>query len=418
MVALGVTLNKTMLSENTTATPSGQTPVNAGANAGAKPTRPVGVADLEAALMEASTAATNPDASTLPAAGGPEPELETPQLETTGQLETPETPPAEGQTAQGGDDQTALSQTGDAELDAVLAKLTPAMRKHVANVSQLLGDNTITPGEIPRIGQLLHERHELSQTIAQLQAERDDLKAQAQAGSAGGGGGGAVGIPPEVIALKSPGEVLARKQQLQNVIRSANNALIKYPNGNVATTDGDPKWKFGNQEFTRDEIADEITNCQAVLDVLPDRLQQLQAEAQLTHVRQEYQKQTRANYPWLADPQNARTKAVQQVLREIPALAKTTDPEYVAAVIVEGRKVLEAEKAARGNGKTHGNAATTGGGTRPQGKVPTGKPHTMSGAALPTPSEAMKRFQAVLPKKGERVTNQKLEDVLAALPPR
>lgn len=423
------------MSDPITATPSGQPPVNAGANAGAnKPTR-VGAADLETALMEASTAAANPpEASTPPAQGGPDPEPETPQPGTSGEIQTPETPPAEGepQPAQGGDDQTALSQTGDAELDAALAPLTPAMRKHVATVSALLGDNALTPGEIPRIGQLLHERHELSQTIAQLTQERDELKTQVESGSRAGSAGATAGgsLPPEVVSLKSPGEVLARKNQLQNVIRSANNALIKHPNGNVANSDGEPKWKFGNQEFTREEIADEITNCQVVLDALPDRLQQLQAQQQLTEARKQYQQQTRSNYPWLTDPQNPRTKAVQQVLRDIPALAQTADPEYVAAIIVEGRKVLEAEKAARSNG--HGNGrpakagtpnplgvpALAGSGARPAGKVPVGKPHTMSGAALPTPGEAMKRFQATLPKPGERVTTAKLEDVLAALPPR
>lgn len=397
-----------------TASPAGQSPVNAGANNGVNSPTParVGTADLESALMEASMAAVTPDdASPPPAAGSPELGAETPPPEEAGQTSEP-TPPAEGDEPQSGEDQTVLSQTGDAELDAALGQLTPAMRKHVVAVSQLLGDQTLSAGEIPRIGQLLHERHELSTSIEQLTRERDDWKSRAESGQPAEAGSG---MPPELAALKTPGEIVARKSSLQNVIRSANNALLKYPQGNQANAAGEPVWKFGSQEFTREELADEITQCQTLLDALPDRLQQLNQETVLASRREQFRAQTRQDFPWLADAQNPRTQAVQKALSgEFAFLKNGVNPEYWAAVIVEGQKALAAERAARNSRNGHAPAPAI----PARGKVQPGKPHTASPATPPTPGDAMKRFQAVLPKAGERVTTQKLEDVLAALPPR
>lgn len=369
--------------------------------------------------MEASAAPVNPeDASPPPAAGGTGNPPETPQGDDPGQnLSAENNPPdAEGANAPGdGDPQTVLSQTGDAELDSALAGLTPAMRKHVVTVSKLLGDGAISSGEVPRIGALLHERHELSQTVTQLKGELEAAKA---APAAVPESASASPLPANVAALKTVGEVIARKNTVSQIIRQASNALLKFPNGHAQDANGEPVWKFGKAEFNRADLADEITGLQEELEVLPERAQQLHQTAQLDQQRRQLQTQTRKQFPWLADPENVRSKAVAKVLEDMPSLKGTVNPEYWAAVVYEGRKVLDAELAARQNG---GNANGSNGsghaaGQPPKGKVPTGKPHSPSPATPPTPSDAMKRFNAALPKAGERVTAGKLEDVLAALP--
>ena len=397
-----------MNSPNITATPSAVPPVNAGGQDGAL-SLDASDAALDTALMGVLTGASKTQTPPLPAAGNPDAAPAPSQDGDPGQVEPEGTPTTDGEPEgepKVEDDGKVLSQTGDAELDAALNDLTPAMRKHVVEVSKLLGD-TVKPGELPRIGQLLSERHQLAETVATLTRERDEALQKAEAGGTPASATGTVALPENVAKLKSIGEVRARAVTARDSIRAIEDFLEENPEGG----------EVGGRTYSKKEMVQLKRQWQDELEALPQRQEQLQQTERFTQAQAQTRRQVLADYPWLNDPQHPVTSKIADAIKAVPLLKTTVAPEYWAAVLIRGKQAMDAELAQRKTKGNGGSPAVTPG-VKPVGKVPARNPHAGGGGATAQPGKAMDRFRSALPKKGEKVTDDVMEAALSALPSR
>lgn len=333
----------------------------------------------------------------------PPPDAAPPQPGTDGEP-TEETPATEGepQGEPGGADENVLSKTGDAELDAALAALSPEMQQHVADMqtelARQVATGTLKPGQIPRFTELLRERHEMAQALSESNRERDAALQKAESAPAANAPGAA--LPEEVAALKTQGEIKARTILARDSVRALESWLRRNPSGG----------EINGRTVSLEEAEQKLAGWQTELDALPERSAQLQAHAAQQEQRTEISRIARQNHPWLADADHAETKAVREFLKRNPNV-----DELTAAALVRGFKSLNAEVVARNGKNGHGTPKPLA--QKPQGKVPLGKP----GAGTPGAArvvQPMERFKAVLPKAGTRVTEDHLETALANMPGR
>lgn len=409
-----------------TASATTPAPVNAGAENAAQTPAPgarVSMADLDNALMGAMSQAAPDDNDTAP-------ELPAPGSPADDQTLPPEVAPGnepEGSPDGGGDGGTepsgepegepsggatdVLSSTGNQELDAALSGLTPAMRTHVVSLAGKLKDGSLRNGEVPRIGQLLADRHAMAETITQLTRERDEAVASASADAPARQAGAGPTLPDEIVKLKTYGEVVARQQLARENLREVQRALRRVgPDGTYTANAGTEAAKT----YTLEQLEAAETRWQGEVDALPTRAVQIQEDAKVARTQAEARQQLGEAYPWVNDPESAQMKAVQARLKQAPWLRNFASPEYAAHVWNLGEKAAAAERAGRQAGGNGNGANGNGNGRvqRPIGKVQPGKPHTPSSNAV-QPSDAMRKFQASLPKPGARITSKTLEETLA-----
>lgn len=382
------------------ASTSAAAPVNAGANDVGNPLD-AGDAALEQALMGVLPGALKTsDTPKSSATDDPAAEPAPLQPGEPGEDSTKATPATEGE-PEGepeGADKNVLSQTGDTELDAALAALTPEMQQHVAElqteIARQVVAGTLKSGQVPRFTELLRDRHEMAAALSESNRERDEALAKAEASTRPAA---PVAMPETVARLKSLPEVKARGVELRGYIRSLERYLTQNPEGG----------EIGGKPVSAAELRETIWRHQDELDLLPERAEQIETQAAQTQRLQEISKVARQNHPWLNDAAHAETKTVRDFLKKNPGV-----DELTAAALVRGLKSLEAEVTAR-NGKTNGTKPTL---TRPVGKVPLGKPHAGGGVATGRAVAPLQKFKAALPKAGEAVTEDHLESALANLP--
>lgn len=386
-------------------------------NAGGQTAVPITTDALELALMGAASPAPVSPTEEAPTPGAPpdpaNPDAPSAGVETGNEITTEA--PTDGEpgdtpgATDDGEDKQVLSQTntGDAELDAVLTGLTPAMRAKVVEVGRLLESGALKPGEVPRIGQLLAERHEMAESISTLQKENEELKTARETG--GDTPPLQSTLPPEVAKLKTVGEVKARAVLARQSVRALESFLLRNPEGG----------EVGGKVLAREEIVDKLDYWKTELDALPDRAEQLQTQADAQAQLQQFNNVARQNHPWLNDPENAEAKAVREFVKQNPGTTLLS-----AAAYLRGLKSLENEFKTR-NGQANGNGkaavkapfgTAARGDTRPtalQGKVPLGKPHAPNGSAAPKPVP----IKFIPPKPGTRITEDHLENALLAARP-
>ena len=239
-----------------TTTPSASPVQPASVNAVAQngdnsPPARVGTADLESALMGAlAPAAVKPDEPLPPdTTSGPAADPVAPGDDATGKNPLEPEPstadgPPEGGAEAGDEDETVLSQTDESDpVKAAVQKVSTGMQR--------------------RINKLTAETHLLAETVQKLTQERDEAKQAAESQPAPEVAGT---LPGEVAKLKTVGEVKARQTNVQAIVRNANAALVKYPNGTGPVNEaGEPTWRFGDSTLTREQIGDALEGYQAEL---------------------------------------------------------------------------------------------------------------------------------------------------------
>lgn len=377
-----------------------------GTNGVSSPARVTGT-DLENALSRlGQPAVPENDPTTSATAADPETPV-APAASEPGQdnLHPAESP--EGESPEG-EPENVLSQTDNAELESALAGLTPDVRKHLLSLA------AEKPGEIPRIGKLIAERHQFVETIGELQGRIEQLEQGAQ--ESGPALAQANGLPPNVARLKTVGEVKARISQVRAIAKNAQKLLMEKPNGDVEkqlASDPD-KWTVGGQQLTREQLIEAWQEATSEAEVLPEREAQIQSQSRLAEVQAQAREQAFADFPWLKDPEHPETKAIAATLKQVPGLKQTPIPEYWAAVYNRGVKSMQEELATRKSGKANGAVPVT---VRPAGKVPLGKPHSVAnGASAGRAPQGLQAFRNSLPKPGAKVKGADLERALAALP--
>ena len=380
---------------------------------------------LETALMGAfAPASPKPsEPPPPPAAGDPDEATAPPPSYAPGQTTDPAGTPAEDAPTDGeppaeGEGQTVLSQTGDSDLDAALAGLTPAMRTKVVEVSQALAAGTLKPGEIPRIGQLLAERHEMADTITTLQKENEQLRSNPP--ERGLQAASTTDLPESVAKLKSVGEVRAAVDLNKRVARAINKHLqlrsADAPETVYDTQTGQPAnvEADGKRYRSKEQLVDELERATDELEALPQREAQIAQGEQIRSSHAQLQGQLLKRYPHLTNPEHAETQVYRTALA-LPVIAQHPGGPLIAYKLARGHAIVQAEMAAaNGNGKpVFGTPPRPG--TPLRGKVPLGKPSAPAGGAAP-PKPGKTRFNP--PKPGDKVTESHLENALLALPRR
>lgn len=333
-------------------------------------TAPESNASAEAAAPDAAPDPTPEPTTEVDAGSNDFSSDETPQAVETG--ETPETP--------GPDEPPKTDPALSTDLNQKLAALSPAEQKAALDLV-----STLQPGEIPRIAKLVAQRHQLEATVEELQAKLEAAETQAPVAAPAG----APALPEAVLKLKTLEQVAARQDTVTEWLDGIQDALDANPGPPETPVDlGDGK------ERTRQQLIDLRGQLRGEAKALSSRASQLRAHSQLKATQAQFTAQTRKDFPWLTDPQNPRTQAVQAALNgPFAVLRNTTNPEYWAAVIVEGQAALTTELQRR---------AKPAPATAPAGKVNAGKPHAANGAAAAPARPGLKTLLENHTKVGSR----------------
>jgi hypothetical protein len=194
-----------------------------------------------------------------------------------------------------------------------------------------------------------------------------------------------------VAKLKDLNEVRAREHKARQAVRQLERVLRTPPNE-------DGKYLLGEQAYTAEQIDSAIEGWQDELDAIPSRVEQIQQVSTVQAKRREFRQVFERDYPWAKDPDSQQNGAVREVLKRFPQFKQTVAPEYFAYVWHLGEKAAAAERTGRQF------ATKTVVAAKPNGKVPTAKPHggTSSAAMKPEPRisfdsalDTVKRFNSV-----------------------
>lgn len=274
------------------------------------------------------------------------------------------TPPVESdEPGQISDPAQAAAETGESPPEGDVE--TPEAAADENEESSVPADPKHKNGAQARIDRLTAEKTSLVTALAEAQARITDLESTVASAPAPG-----VRQPfPETVAkLKTVEAVQTRLSAVETDVEALSDFLDTNPG------DADTAYTIGEQQFTRKQLVERRAQLRIEAKALPQRAQEIANAAQLSTAQASARKQVLADYPWLADSEHPDTKAVQEVIKAMPAFKQTPSPEYWAAVVVKGQQALNAELEARKGKKTVGLA-------RPAGKVPLGKPHTAANGA-------------------------------------
>lgn len=230
-----------------------------------------------------------------------------------------ETPAAEADEASSEQGENVLSQA-DQETQAQLAALAEAIKGP---------DGKVNIGEVKRIKDLLKEKSGLTQQLQALEAKVAEL----ESGKAAEPHPVDPGAINPLANLKTEQDLRKAKRQMHEVLEFAE----ENPNGGT----------FRGQEFDEAQVRELRRDARRALDIwLPERGEQLAQETvfrqQQTLHRQTFLKQ----YPQFADPENPDAK-VAATLAKSPYIQQQPNPDYIAAALAIGDRVLREQAAAK-----------------------------------------------------------------------
>lgn len=367
--------------------PLAQSGGQTGVGAGAEAPNPRAVLAAMIAQRELPPAPVTKDSPTVAAEAAPE---ELPPAVAEGEpgqeiSSLPETESQEEVTAQAGTEsgdetETDLSQgagTG-AATPAEWAKLSPTERKSALELVK-----QFQAGEIPRIAKLVAQKHTLEQTTEHLQKQVEELQQQVETAQATPVVAGASPLPEPVAKLKTVAEVQGRLDKVQADAEALTDFLDANP-GDAQTT-----YQIGQEEFTRQQLIERRAALRQEARLLPQRGQQIVTAQQFAEARKQFAAQVVQEHPILADPDHPDAKVARQ-LAKLPQFANEVNGDYLALAVAIGDRTLKAQAAQRKAGVKPA--------VKPQGNIPTGKPHSASNAGgVKTPAgsaaAAMSRHQ-------------------------
>ena len=295
-----------------------------------------------------------------------------PAPEADANLTEGETPAAEGDEPPAGQGENVLSQS-DQETQAQLAALAEAIKGP---------DGKVNIGEVKRIKDLLKEKSGLTQQLQVLEAKVAELEQGKPAETPLN--------PAEVnplANLKTEQDLRKAKRQMHEVLEFAE----ENPNGG----------SFRGQEFDETQVRELRRDARRALDLwLPERAEQLQRETVFQQQQTQHRQVFLREYPQFADPENPDAK-VAATLAKSPYIRQQPNPDYIAAALAIGDRVLREQAAAKAKPAAKPAA----------GGVPRAKPATATTAG----SNSAPRSQVNLGAAIDQVKKERSRDALANL---
>lgn len=255
----------------------------------------------------------------------------------------------------------------------------------------------VSPNVQKRIDALTRQKSELAGKVAELESKLAEVESSTAATA---GQRPDATLPPTVAKLKTVQECEQRLQTAQASMETIQDFLDANP-GDAGT-----EYQMGEKIVTRQELIDSRKAWREEIRSIPQHAQALTQQAQFTRQQQAARQQVLTEFPYLADPEHATTKAVQAKLKEASFLNSFAAPEYAALVWVKGEQAVKAEVEAR-KGKTPAPLH------RPAGTVPARKPMTASGSAA-RPDAAAVSLQQAVSANGKSGSKGSFADVIAA----
>lgn len=341
---------------------------------------------LEMALAKMTAPA---PVATEPAASAPADNpagTETPTANVTDDPITAENQPAAANEAV---TETDLSQPTETEASATepalppeLAELPDDIRDQLIELAREVKEGKTNFGEVKR-------GHKLASELRELEARLEELQARPASPSA------PANLHPEIAKLNSEGELAAKRAELRSLVKECRT----YANGYTG--------RDGN-EVTPEQVAAIRAEAENKLDDLNERAVQLQQQGQVRQQQAAIEQQVRKIAPEVFDQRTAAYKVFEQVRKDVGHLPNR---DYAAAAFALGDQLLQARL--KPAAKPAAPAA------KPAAVIPKGKPAAGGGTgAPPKPDAAKARFEAVLPKPGQKVGERELEALLSAMPSR
>ena len=218
-----------------------------------------------------------------------------------------------------------------------------------------------------RIDQLTAQKKSALEEVEKLRAEVEELRSNGAQGTASLT---TAQFPEAIAKLKSVGEVQARL----DVVNGDLDALTDFLDANPGSAED--KYQIGGKEFTRSELVQRKAALRAESRQLPQRMQQITAQAQLQQQRNHSAQALLKEFPALKDAENPTTQTFAK-LRKLPQFEREANGDELAYYMTRGYELVQAERSLR-----TANAAKA---AKPlsslQGKVPAKKPHTAASAA-------------------------------------
>lgn len=269
-----------------------------------------------------------------------------------GQPEQPQT--QEGGDGDGGDG--AEAQPGDGGEEPP-KKLDDNVQAMVDELAAELAAGNVNIGEIKRVGELLRQRAELRQERAELESRVRELETQLEQG----GRGSASSLPNAnpFANLKNDGEVRDMRAKLHDVLDWAD----ANPAGGT----------YGDKEYSEADVAGMRRDARRALDLhLPERSEQLRAQAGVNQARQTVRSQLAKAEAWAYDKNTDLGREAQRFMAT-PELAARPDGDILGAALALGLQELRSREAKRRSGNGRGSASSLPGKTAANGNG-NGKP--------------------------------------------
>lgn len=298
---------------------------------------------------------------------------------------TTETPPPEGADGQNDlpaeetSEQTDLSQT-QAALPPELAALPDDVRAELLAMAKDVADGKTSFGELKR-------GHKLTEKFA---AQLAELKAKLETREPATAEPPASSLPQEVKAQRT----LAELKRYEDSVQEAFDFCVDNPEGGT----------FRGREYSPEEVKQAKTALRSQLRAIPQRAQQIQQAEQVRQQRAQASSAFAKDFPAWNDPENADARLARQLLQD-PRFESDVNADYIAFAIARGHRELQAELAARKNGKPATKPAATNG-------VPRGKPAVAPAAAAPRPGTV--NVKQVLAKARSERSSDALAELIGA----
>lgn len=309
------------------------------------------------------------ETSTVPAAqADPADSDSTADQDATGQDLSPEQTSteeaaAEAESTEGNEVETeVLSQTDDAELTEALTGLDESARRKLIEIAKAVKAGEETIGGVKRIHKLTSEVEELRAKVAELQQTSETTASAVTPAD----------LPKSVAELKTIKDVEARAR----IAEENADAIQDFLDANPGSAD--TIYDIKGKEFTRQQLIEQRSQYRAELKALPKRADQLIKAQEFQQTRQAATAAIRRDYPMLNDPEHPETKAVRDLMRD-PKFSDVPNAEYLALAMITGNRVLQAELSNRKGKLPAGKPVVV----KPQGRVPSGKPHSSVGGVPP-----------------------------------